>query len=60
MTNDIFRLSDALTRDNQDSRLREQLTQDSGKIRESLNSSGVYRFRTPQGTIVIRSARKRP
>jgi hypothetical protein len=58
MTNDIIRLRDALTRDSEDSRFRDRLKQESVTIRRSLDSSGEYRFVTPKGTILIRSAKR--
>ena len=58
MTNDILRLRDALVRDSEDGRFRDKLTKDSVAIRRSLDTTGEYRVRTPQGTILIRSTKK--
>ena len=58
MTNDILRLRDALVRESKDGRLQDKLTLDSKAIRQSLNTTGEYRMRTPQGTILIRSTKK--
>ena len=58
MTNDILRLRDALTRDSEDSRFREELTRDSGAIRNSLEKEGEYRVPTSSGTVLIRFAKK--
>jgi hypothetical protein len=55
VTNDIGRLSEAITREGERKRFRNRLMRDSKKIRESLTQSGEYRISTPQGTIVIRS-----
>jgi hypothetical protein len=58
MTNDILRLRDALTRDSEDSRVREKLTRDLGTIRNSLRDTGEYRVPTPNGTVLIRSEKR--
>jgi hypothetical protein len=58
MTSDILRLRDALTRDSEESKLREALSEQSGNIRQSLRTAGVFRLQTPKGTIVIQSTKK--
>jgi hypothetical protein len=58
MTNDILRLRDALVRDSEESKIRKELDDQFPKIRQSLGASGVYRFRTPKGTIVIQATKK--
>lgn len=57
MTDNILRLRDALTRDRDESRLRERIAENSGAIRDALHRSGEYRLRTDRGTIVIRSSK---
>ncbi len=55
MTNDIIRLRDALTRDNDDALIRDRINRNSTEILSSLRESGEYRIQTPKGTILIRS-----
>jgi len=62
MTNDILRLSEALTRDTERSQFRDTLARNlasnSDKIRASLRQSGEYRISTTKGDVVIRSKQK--
>lgn len=55
MTNDILRLRDALVRNSEFSQLRQELTRDLDKLRQSLKESGEYRILTRKGALIIRS-----
>lgn len=54
MTNDIFRLTDALVRDNDGIQIRKFLKYNSDIIINALNRTGEYRIKTTKGNILIK------